>query len=131
MFLNKLFAWIIAHLRETDAYRLYNRNEQFDGRTQNFKDVTVRQMVHSWEKFPSSLNWILCHRFLEMERTKTFIDGPGVGRLANFSWKDDVINQTGSNKNISTLILNKIINKFLSDCGGSLFIPMVYPLTIC
>ena len=30
---------------------------------------------------------------------KTFIKGPGVGRLATFSWKDDVINQTHLNPN--------------------------------
>lgn len=29
VFLNKLFACIIAHLRETDACRLYNMNQQF------------------------------------------------------------------------------------------------------
>lgn len=54
--------------------------------------------------------WILCHRFLEIERSKKVSWGGGGGRLATFSRKDDVINQKGSNKNIEILILNKIIN---------------------
>lgn len=58
--------------------------------------------------------WILCHRFLEMERTKTFIEGPGGREVATFSWKDDVINQKGSNKNISNLKF-KQNNKVISD----------------
>lgn len=58
--------------------------------------------------------WILCHRFLEMERTKTFIEGPGEGGVATFSWKDDVINQKESNKNISNLKF-KQNNKVISD----------------
>ena len=49
-----------------------------------------------------------------MERTKTFIEGPGGREVATFSWKDDVINQKESNKNISNLKF-KQNNKVISD----------------
>lgn len=74
--------------------------------------------------------WVLCHRFLEMERTKKVIEGPGEDRSATFSWKDDVTNQKSSSKNTSTLISNEIIKCFLSYCIGNLFIPMVSPPAI-